>query len=234
MPDLTFESLCSSSKGNAYLVRGAGGALLLECGAPLKRLTALTGGSLPALTACLVTHEHKDHSAAAAQLLRRGVPVYMSEGTAQALDLPDAEILAPETPVTLGAFRVLAFPVWHDAREPVGFLIDEPATGDRLLFAADTRGLNRIVPRVTLAAVECNYAEALLARSERLPDSLKTRIRHTHFELGRLVSYLHRLDLGRCRGMYLLHLSGAHTDERQIRKLFEEEFPGLCVTVCPA
>lgn len=233
MPDLTFESLCSSSKGNAYLVRGGGSALLLECGVPLKRLAALLGAAYPDLTACLVTHEHKDHCAAAGGLLRRGLPVYMTEGTAQALELPDAEILVPETPVTLGAFRVLAFPVWHDAREPCGFLIDEPGTGDRLLFAADTRGLNRIVPRVAIAALECNYCEELLARSERIPDSLKERIRHTHFDLGGLIGYLRKLDLSLCRRLYLLHLSSAHADENRIRRAFSKEFPGLEVIICP-
>lgn len=232
VPDLTFESLCSSSQGNAYLVRGASSTLLLECGVPLRRLLLLLGADILCLTACLVTHEHKDHCASALQLLRRGIPVYMSEGTAKALEADDAEIVTPEEPVSIGAFRVMAFPVWHDAREPVGYLIDEPETGDRLLFASDTRGLNRIVPRVTLAALECNYCEDILARSERMPESLKNRIRHTHFELGRLVRYLHKLDLSRCRKLYLLHLSAANSDESRLQKTFSREFPGLETVIC--
>lgn len=78
MSDLTFTSLASSSKGNAYVVSDGDTTLLLECGLTCKELQKRLGYQLSGVTACLVSHEHQDHAKAAAQLLRQGVPVYMS------------------------------------------------------------------------------------------------------------------------------------------------------------
>ena len=78
MSDLTFASLASSSKGNAYVVSDGDTTLLLECGLTFKELQKRLGYQVSGLTACLVSHEHQDHAKAAAQLLKHGVPVYMS------------------------------------------------------------------------------------------------------------------------------------------------------------
>lgn len=232
MPDLTFRSLASSSKGNAYLVSDGETTLLLECGLPYKKLAEKSGYALTQTAACFVTHEHKDHSHAAEQLLKHGVPVYMSEGTARALELWDAEIVMPNEPVSVGAFRVMAFPVSHDAAQPVGYLIDDTRTGERLLFAADTRGLSYIVPRLTYIAVECNYEESLLARSQRIPDSLKNRIRHSHFEVDNVAEWLKKQDLSGVLTVYLLHLSAANSRAAAWLERFSRTFPGINFVIC--
>lgn len=79
---MTFDSLASSSAGNAYLVQDGESRLLLECGLPYRRLQQLMGFSTADLAGCLVTHEHKDHSRCFGDLLRNGVRVFASEGTA--------------------------------------------------------------------------------------------------------------------------------------------------------
>ena len=162
---MIFRSLASSSKGNAYIVTDGETTILLECGLPYKKLEKLSGHTLTSVSACCITHEHKDHSQAAGQMIRHGVPVYMSYKTAVALDLPDAEIITPGEPVRIGALLVMAFPVVHDAAEPIGYLIDDTRTRERLFFAADTRGLNYVVEHPTYIAVECNYEESLLESS---------------------------------------------------------------------
>lgn len=232
MPDLTFRSLASSSKGNAYLVSDGETVLLLECGLPYKKLAEKSGFTLMDTTACFVTHEHKDHSRAAGQLIRHGVPVYMSEGTARALELWDAEVIEPDKPVTFGALRVMAFRVSHDAADPVGYLIDDTRTGERLFFAADTRGLSYIVPRLTYIAVECNYEESLLAASQRIPESLKNRIRHSHFEVEDVIRWLKKQDLSRVLTIYLLHLSAGNSRAAEWYNRFTREFPGVEIQIC--
>lgn len=232
MPDLTFRSLASSSKGNAYLVSDGETVLLLECGLPYKKLAEKSGFTLMDTTACFVTHEHKDHSRAAGQLIRHGVPVYMSEGTARALELWDAEVIEPDKPVTFGALRVMAFRVSHDAADPVGYLIDDTRTGERLFFAADTRGLSYIVPRLTYIAVECNYEESLLAASQRIPESLKNRIRHSHFEVEDVIRWLKKQDLSHVMTIYLLHLSAGNSRAAAWQTRFVREFPGIEIQIC--
>ena len=81
---MTFTSLASSSRGNAYVVSDGETTLLLECGLSFKELQKRLGYGVADITACLVSHEHQDHAKAAAQMLKAGVPVYMSEGTAAA------------------------------------------------------------------------------------------------------------------------------------------------------
>ncbi len=230
---MTFRSLASSSKGNAYMVSDGETTILLECGLTLPKLKKATGFTLSRCAACFVTHEHKDHSHAAGQLIKQGIPVFMTEGTARALDLPEAEILEARAPVQIGWLRVMAFRVWHDAKEPVGFLIDDTRTGERLLFAADTRNLDYTPARLTYVAIECNYEDVLLERSERMPDALKTRIRHTHMEVGDCIRYLKKLDLSSCLCVWLLHLSAGNSNEEAWMRRFRQEFPGLDVRICP-
>lgn len=232
MPDLTFRSLASSSKGNAYLVSDGETVLLLECGLPYKKLAEKSGFTLMNTAACFVTHEHNDHSYAAAQLIKRGVPVFMSEGTARALELWDAEIIEPNVPIMVGAFRVMAFRVAHDAADPFGYLIDDTRTGERLLFAADTRSLSYIIPRLTYIAVECNYEESLLAASQRIPESLKNRIRHSHFEVEDVIRWLKKQDLSHVLTIYLLHLSAGNSRAAAWQTRFVREFPGIDIQIC--
>lgn len=230
---MMFRSLASSSKGNAYMVSDGDTTILLECGLTLPKLKKAMGFTLSQCAACFVTHEHKDHSHAAALLIKQGIPVYMTEGTAWALELPEAEIIEPQQPVQIGWLRVMAFRVWHDAAQPVGFLIDDTRTGERLLFAADTRNLDYAPERLTYVAIECNYEDAILARSERMPEVLKARIRHTHMEVNDCIRYLHKLDLRSCVGVWLLHLSAGNSNEAGWMRRFRQEFPGLDVRICP-
>lgn len=232
MPDLTFRSLASSSKGNAYLVSSGETTLLLECGIPYKKLSERSGFQITRLSACFVTHDHNDHILSAGKLIRMGIPVYMTEGTAREENLLDAEIIEPNIPIMVGVFRVMAFRVAHDAADPVGYLIDDTQTGERLIFAADTRNLSYIVPRLTYIAVECNYEESLLAESQRIPESLKTRIRHSHFEVEDVIRWIKKQDLSRVRIIYLLHLSAGNSRASEWHARFSREFPGIEIKIC--
>lgn len=229
---MTFCSLASSSAGNAYLVSDGETSLLLECGISFQKLRRATGFTLSKIAACFVTHEHGDHAQAAARLLREGIPVYMSYGTARALGLQDAEIVERGKPIQIGALRVLPFRVWHDAAEPVGYLIEDGRTGERLLFAADTRNLDWIVPRLTYIAVECNYDDRALGLSERINPKVRERIRHTHMEVESCIKYLHKLDLSGVLCIWLLHLSDSHSREIEWRDRFNREFSGIEIRFC--
>lgn len=93
---MKFEPLASSSHGNAYIVSDQETRILLECGISRKKLQQLSGFRLSDISACMVSHEHKDHSACVADLLAGGMLVYMSEGTAVALGLEGNALEAAE------------------------------------------------------------------------------------------------------------------------------------------
>ncbi len=230
---MTFRSLASSSKGNAYIVTDVDTTILLECGLPYRTLEKKTGYTMTSIAACFITHEHGDHCQAAAQLLKHGIPVYASEGTARALNLPDIEIVEPEEPVQIGYLRIMAFPVMHDAAQPVGYLIDDTRTRERLFFAADTRGLEYIVARPTYIAVECNYDESLLASRTRLPERVKERIRHTHFEVHDTLKWLKKQDLSGVITIWLMHLSAGNSRAAAWKAQFQKELSGIDIQICP-
>lgn len=234
MPNLTFASLASSSSGNAYVVSDGDTTLLLECGLTFKELQKRLGYQVSGITACLVSHEHQDHSHAAAQLLRRGVPVYMSYGTAEKHKDPmdTATIIRAGDELVFGALRVKAFRTFHNTSEPLGFLIWDTRTDERLLFAVDTANLSVQVRGLTHIAVECNYEEGLLAESQRLTSLLKARIRRSHFEIEDVIKWIKKQDLSKVLTVYLLHLSAANSRAGAWQERFAREFPGIDFVIC--
>ena len=75
---MKFQSLASSSKGHASLVCDGDTNILLECGLTHKKLLQMVGFALREIKACLITHEHKDHSSCVKQLLEDCVEVRSS------------------------------------------------------------------------------------------------------------------------------------------------------------
>lgn len=215
---MRFESLISSSKGNAYIVSNEDTRILIECGVSYKKLLQLVGFDMSSLDGCLITHEHKDHSGCIKQLLADCVPVYLTRGTAEALDLPDKlmelanEIRAGEQ-FSIGSIDILPFVTFHDAAEPVGFCMQSRLDGDILVYAIDTVNLPYEFPGVGTLAVEANFDKAILERCEKMPEKVRHRVTNTHMEIDVLCGILRRMDLSRCREVYLLHLSDATSHE---------------------
>lgn len=235
---MIFQSLASSSSGNAYLVSDGQTRILIECGLSHRKLQQACGFNLTSLDAVLISHEHKDHSQCVDKLLASGIPVYLSQGTARALELPEklldlaTEMVAGEQ-FTVGTIAVLPFATYHDAQEPCGFVLQSVRDGDILAFATDTVNLPYNFPGVNLLAVEANFQTSILEKSERMPEKTKHRIQNTHMEIDKLCQCLRRMDLSRCREIYLLHLSGAMSHEGQFVHKVQRCVPGhIRVTAC--
>lgn len=230
---MRFESFASSSHGNAYLVSDGETHILLECGLSHRRLKKLTGFGLSKLSACLVSHEHKDHARCVTELIADGVPVYMSEGTAEALDVELVEIMRDREQFCIGTMDIVPFATFHDAREPLGFLIKSRVDGESLAFATDTVNLAYQFRNLTLLAIEANYDENILEKCERMPEKVRHRITRTHLEISRLCRYLHALELPECREIFLLHLSDATSHEGHFINKVKRAVPAhVRVTAC--
>ena len=235
---MRFEALASSSKGNAYLVSDGDTHILLECGLTHKKLLQLVGFQMSNIKACLVSHEHKDHSNCINRLLEDCVQVYLTRGTAEALELPESlmelahEIKAGEQ-FTVGSIDILPFETFHDAAEPVGFCMQSRVDGDIFVYAIDTVNIPYEFPGVGVLAVEANFEKSRLDQCEKMPKKVRHRISNTHMEIDVLCSILRRMDLRRCREIHLMHLSDATSHEGYfINKVARAVPAGIKVTAC--
>ena len=231
---MKFTSLASSSAGNAYIVNDQKTRILLECGLSHKKLQKLSGFSLSEFHACLVSHEHKDHAKSAVELMSRGMEVFMSHGTAEALDALFASEIEAKEQFRVGTLDIVPFTTFHDAAEPLGFLIRSREDGELLAFATDTVNLRYRFPGVNILAIEANYDKDILSKSEKLPEKTRYRIANTHMEIDTLCDYLQGLDLSACREIYLLHLSDAMSREHEFMEKVARVVPnGIRIVVCP-
>lgn len=225
---MTFTSYASSSAGNLYVVGSGETRLMLECGLRWKDLQKRLGYDVTGFDGCLLTHEHSDHSRSVRELISRGVKVYTSAGTAKALGIDSCcELISARQRLKVGEIDIMPFAVFHDAVEPLGFLLRDGE--DTLLFATDTCSIPVLADGVTIAAIECNHAVDLFA-----PDGAdwERRARRSHMSIDAVCDYLDKLDKSRLRQIYLLHMSDRHAKEDEFVERIKRRY-GLPVLACP-
>jgi phosphoribosyl 1,2-cyclic phosphodiesterase len=215
-------SLGSGSGGNALVVEaGDGWALtrvLVDNGFNLRQLgrrLARVGLGLRDLDAVVVTHEHADHVGGVARFARRtGLPVYCSQGTAEAAELASVGVRvhalrAGET-VGVGPLAIEPYAVPHDAAEPLQFVFSD---GDRRVgLLTDTGESTPIIvaalDRVHALLLECNHDAAML-RGGCYPVFLKARIAGSlgHLSNEQAAEILASIDRSRLGWIAAAHLS---------------------------
>lgn len=226
---MLLKAFASGSRGNFYEVSDGKTAVMLECGLRLPELRKLSPRPLDQYEGCLVTHDHKDHCRGAKQLAERGVDIFASDGTLDAIGLygMQARAVTAGNAFTLGTLRVKPFDVVHDARQPVGFLIQ--SSRELLVFATDTAYMRYTFDGATEIAIECNFCEDLLAKSE-LPPGVVDRIRRNHFSLDGVLKWLARCDLGSAQRIHLIHRSRENGDADAFRAAVQAQ-TGVPTTV---
>lgn len=212
--------IATGSGGNCYILDTPRGKLLLDCGVRIRDIKEALGFDLTSVVGCLLTHEHKDHSKAAAELMVLGVDVYTSAGTARACKLEGHRLHIEQDGWMFDVGRgikVMAIATQHDAAEPLGFVIN--VNGEQLLYATDTYYLSYIFKGLNYIIIECNYMldtlDANIAAG-RIPRELRRRLLKSHFELHNLVGFLQASDLKKCRQIILIHLSDGNSDARRM------------------
>ena len=237
------EAIASSSNGNCYRLISGTHELLLEAGLPLKAIKEAVKFQLGRLDGCLVSHEHSDHSASVAQLLHIGVDVYMTTGTAKALSdqAKGACVMLKGDDDAYRAFNlgkhwtIKPFATYHDANEPVGFIISD--RDDVLLFATDTY----MMPLFNVKAfgqimIECNYLPERVDEriaSGDISSKQAARLLHSHMSLEMCLDFFRRnaKAVSYCRKIFLLHGSRANGDAKLFKAAVQRE-TGKPVIVC--
>lgn len=223
---LTIKAHASGSAGNCYTVTNGKATVMLDCGLPFGEIQKLTGYKLP--NAVFVSHEHKDHSKAAAEFLRRGVDVYMTQGTADALGLAGHRLKIMNLGTCefigeRGEIHVRAFLTQHDAQDPCGFTIDDGE--DRILYATDTYYIRYTFSGLTKIMVEANHGYDILrenVEAGRLDKRLADRLTKSHFSIENVLDFLKANDLSRVSEIWLIHLSENNADPALFKRLVQE------------
>lgn len=229
---LRFRNLASGSTGNATLVEGgSNGAcgpqarrrLLVDCGLGIRQLEwrlDAAGVALNELDAVFITHEHSDHIGCVQKLaLRHRIPVWMSQGTHEALGSPNLDgllrIARDGEAIDLGAFEARPFTVPHDAREPLHLRCSDGATHIGLLTDlghASEHVLEQLQGCHALL-LESNH-DAEMLQASAYPAFLKRRISG---RLGHLPNHVAAGILGAVRHTGLQRVVAAHLSAQNNR-----------------
>lgn len=216
---MRFASLGSGSRGNALLVEAGNTRLLIDAGfGPREMSRRLQRLGLVAndVDAVLVTHEHSDHLGGVFACARRfDWAVLLTHGTLAACRDDDADvrttIIDSHESLSVGDICVHPFPVPHDAREPVQFVLADGARRLGVLTDAGhvTAHMVAMLDACNALVLECNHDAQMLARG-RYPQALKHRI-------GGLWGHLDNVAaaslLSKVGGSSLRHVVAAHLSE---------------------
>lgn len=218
--------LGSSSSGNSYILESPTGSLLIECGLPWKQIMQGLNYDISKVVGCLVTHEHKDHAKAVKDVMKAGIDCYMSDGTADELVIKEyrAHIVKSKKSIQIGDFNILAFDTEHDAKEPLGFLIQHKPSGEKLLFITDSF-YSKYKFNVNYLMIECNYIKETLDQNiidGYIDEVSKPRLLQSHMSLENCKKFLQANDLSQCQEIILLHLSSINSNAEQMITEIEE------------
>lgn len=208
---MTLKVVATGSTGNCYILWNEGRALVLDAGIPAKRIIKAVGYRPELIDACLVTHEHADHSLAVPDLDLIGIPCYGTTGTASVVPGLRHGNYTKDNIRAFGDLLVMDFPTQHDAIAPCGYLITNSKTGERFVYITDTYYLAFRFPRINYWLIECNYMESLM--DEDTPAYLRNRLRQSHMSLERLTTLFIAEDLTDCRRIILCHASQGRSDK---------------------
>ncbi|HKK44769.1 MAG TPA: MBL fold metallo-hydrolase [Balneolaceae bacterium] len=222
---MNITKLSTGSKGNAILIGDGRSQLLLDAGLPFRKLAQRIIFSQVA--GILITHEHMDHARAVRELLRRSYPVFMSKGTWQALSGMDT---LPVSPVfvqhmrafELASWRIMPFEINHDVAEPLGYLLESKATGERAVYIVDSAFVNFKFDNITHWIIEANYDEENMARSAD-HEALKHRIERSHMSFEEVQIFFRTSNLSRTKEIHLIHLSDRNSNEPKFVRMLQEQ-----------
>lgn len=219
-PPLRAAVLGSGSGGNAVVVESNGYRVLIDAGfscKELERRMRIVGIEPSTIRAVLLTHEHEDHVKGIDRFARKHrLPIYLTAGTQLGTVLgeevvPRAVRIESGRPFEVGPFVVEAFSIPHDAREPVGFVLQD--SGGRRMGLAGDIGCRTQLAWGRLSDLDCLMLETNhdleMLRSGPYPWALKQRVagRHGHLSNREAADGLPELLADRLRFVVLYHLS---------------------------
>lgn len=186
-------TISSGSKGNCYIITDSNShQLIIECGVSIKDI--IPHINFDTIDGCIVSHSHKDHSSAIADLKRYGVKVYTNE-----------ELIAGTLSI-INNWIILPIPTAHSV-PCYSFIIHNIKDHKQLLFVTDTREINNNIADqpFDLAMIEANYSEKYI--QEHFAE-LDNKGYENHLSVESVVEWLNSRQ-NKPKHICLIHLSGS-------------------------
>jgi phosphoribosyl 1,2-cyclic phosphodiesterase len=210
--------LSSGSQGNSLLVRGRGGAFLIDAGLDLDGMLARlqAAGHRPEdLDGIVLSHRHLDHVRGAGPLARRfHIPVLATAKTLMHQKaLPRTIEIWPHVAFDVGGHRLLPVQLCHDAPETLGFLI--MSEGRRLGVATDLGcpggGIVQALHDLDVLFLEFNH-DPRLVRDGPYSPQLKERVlgHRGHLANEQAADLVRQIATPRLQRLYPAHLSATN------------------------
>lgn len=197
------------------IVRSDESWFMIDCGKPYRWTIKRLNHNLP--EAILITHEHNDHAHAAKNFLERGVEMYMTAGTAKALELERHNLHIIEEGVKFKLAGVTIKPIEseHDAWEPVNFILED--SHDRVLYVTDTGTTPDVRGDFTKIYIEANHSAPELWTSKMIWP-LQKRIFENHLAIEQTTAFVARYPRAE---VTLIHVSAQNGEKffEQVRRI---------------
>lgn len=178
--------------------------------------------------AIFISHEHNDHVTGLTAIGRKyQLPVYLTAGTLQQLPVPlervDTRLFKAPEQIIMGSLTVTAFNKFHDAGEPVSFVVS--AGGLNVGVFTDLghacKELTHYFRQCQAAILESNYCDDMLTNGT-YPEALKRRIRGNkgHLSNDQALALFRSHRHAQLQHLVLGHLSQHNNTMEKVRELF--------------
>jgi phosphoribosyl 1,2-cyclic phosphodiesterase len=215
----------SNSIGNSYILESSTGeALLIECGVSFDKILKALNFQTTRVAGCIITHEHKDHCKSVMDVIAKGINVYATQGTHDAMGTAKSHraiITFDQDTFNVGSFRIKAFEAKHDCAEPVGYLIYHAECGT-VLFLTDSYYTEHNWSSIPFnnIIIEANYCQTILDRKLSEGSTIKVlrdRVIESHMSLATCIKTLQANDMRAVRNIVLIHLSDSNSHAERFK-----------------
>ena len=216
----------SSSEGNCYILTdSAGKSLIVEAGCPLSQVKKALRFDISGIDACIVSHEHGDHSKFVGDFLRCGIRVLALPEVFKEWGINNTSFckaIEPGQGFVVGEWKIITLSVAHDV-PCLAFIIAHREMG-KTLFVTDTMMLEYRVNGVNHMMLECNYADDILERNIDngiIPAAMRKRLLNSHMEIETTKQIIRANATDKLQDIVLIHLSSNNSDAARFQKEIE-------------
>ncbi len=235
---ISFSVLGSGSSGNATIIQGSNGTILLDCGfsvIQIKKRLELLGKDIEEIDAVFITHEHTDHICGLKRFTNTyNVPVFMTQGTFAAIhdilnNTKNIELFESGDAIRIGGFNVQSFAVTHDAQDPVNYVV---SNSDKKIGVATDCGFpsKLLVSRLRgchALILESNYCPQMLLRGP-YPPQIKQRIQSKfgHLSNQQMLELLSKVMDETLSVLVLAHISENNNHHALVEQIAQDAIRG--------